>query len=161
MKKKTLIDIILEDAEFGFSGYDVEESKTFALDDILNHLDDGNTVVISGVSEYDEGDIELTQHTLQQSSDYPYESGRSWMSFILDEGNHGGIYKEVAIHPNNREESGLYITYATTEDTGLSEDEYPEHCETGYVVTNISEDEWGVILIEVEEDHKHPKHLVL
>lgn len=139
---------------------DVYAPQTYTLDDIIAHLDNGGEVVIEGVSEYDEGDITLYQYTPREASDYPYEAGRSYMKFILEEGNYGEDYKEISIHNNDTQETGLYIVYSTTEDTGLSEDEYPNSYQTGYIVTNILQDEWGTMIITVIDDPDQIKHMI-
>lgn len=134
--------------------------QSYTLDDIINHLDNGGEVVIEGVSEYDEGDITLYQNTPREASDYPYQSGRSWMSFILEEGKYGEDYKEVSIHNNETQETGLYIVYSTTEGTGLEEDEYPDSYQTGYIVTDIMKDDLDTIIISVIDDPDQIKHMV-
>lgn len=160
MKINKIIDVILEDARLEGAGIyiDDEISISYSLDEILTHLKHGGKVIITGVSEYDEGDIELTKHTPQEASDYPYQPGRSWIDFILDEGNYGGDSKKVSIHPNKKEETGLYVTYETVESTGLDEDEYPDCFQSGYRVEDIFKDDWDDIIISVVEDI--PRHMI-
>lgn len=152
---ENLIESILDDTLMEPGNISVD----YTLDDILNHLKN-NEVIVSGVSEYENGeDIYLSYYT-QESSDYPYQPGRSWMNFIIEEGRYGSDSASISIHPDAKGREGLYVVYSTTESTGLDEDEYPDSFQTGYNVIDISLDDNGDMIISVEEDPSQPRHMV-
>ena len=154
---ESILDDTLMEPEYIPSGNFDED---FTLDDILNHLENGGEVIVSGVSEHASGeDINLSYYT-QESSDYPYQSGRSWMNFIIEEGRYGSDSATLSIHPNAKGHSGLYVVYSTVESTGLDEDEYPDSFQTGYNVIDVTRDDNDNIIIEVEEDPSQSRHMI-
>ena len=152
---ENLIESILDDTLMEPGNISVD----YTLEDILNHLKN-NEVIVSGVSEYENGEDIYLSYYMQEPSDYPYQPGRSWMNFIIEEGRYGSDSASISIHPNANGHEGLYVVYSTTESTGLDEDEYPDSFQTGYNVVDVSLDDNGDMIISVEEDPTQSRHMV-